>query len=90
MNREEIEDKVRSIISSHLEVEKDLVRSDSALSTEMGMDSLDVLEVAFLLEKEFAIDIRYKSFGEVNLTVAKIVEIVEKSLNEKNSSHIRF
>ncbi|RJP29192.1 MAG: acyl carrier protein [Candidatus Omnitrophota bacterium] len=49
--------KVSSIISEQLGVDKDKVKIDSDLTEELGMDSLDSVELVMALEEAYGIEI---------------------------------
>jgi acyl carrier protein len=54
-DRETIERKVREIVASSLEADLADVKLTSALADELGAQSLDLLDIAFRLEREFKI-----------------------------------
>ncbi len=55
MSQQDIEQKVRAVISKALELEPDEVSPTASLADEMGAQSLDLLDIAFMLEREFKI-----------------------------------
>jgi len=55
--KEELFNKVSSIISEQLGVDKDKVKIDSDLTEELGMDSLDSVELVMALEEAYGIEI---------------------------------
>lgn len=59
-SEEEIACSVRAVVASSLELTEDQVRMESSLH-ELGAESLDLLEMAFKLEKEF--QIRFPTTG---------------------------
>ncbi len=52
-----IEEKVKSIISEILDIEENNLSKDTDLIKEIGAESIDLLEIAISLEKEFGIKI---------------------------------
>ena len=57
MTNDEILEKVRSIVADQLCLEQAQVRPDANFSTELGADSLDVVELVMALEEGFGIEI---------------------------------
>lgn len=58
MNRDEITKTVTQIIARSLALEVEEVNSDSRVVDDLGMDSLDFLDIMFSLEKAFGTKIR--------------------------------
>jgi acyl carrier protein len=57
MDREEILDKVRSVVVDQLNVEEDEVVEDASFIDDLGADSLGIVELVMALEEEFGISI---------------------------------
>ena len=57
MDREEILDKVKSVIVDQLTVEEDDVTEEASFVDDLGADSLDIVELVMALEEEFGISI---------------------------------
>lgn len=56
-SREEIFDKVRTALVQALSVDPDEVTEDATLTGDLGAESIDILDIAFRLEKAFGIKI---------------------------------
>lgn len=84
MTRQEIIKRVNDIVINVVvgEEERNIIKEDASLKSDLGADSLDVFEIAMEVEKEFVIDISYEE-SEMLLTVCDIYDIVERKLNEK-------
>ena len=57
MNEQEIFEKVQTIISEQLGVDKSQVTKDANFANDLGADSLDTVELIMEFEKEFDIQI---------------------------------
>ena len=57
MEREEIFDKVKTVIVDQLNVEEDDVNEEASFVDDLGADSLDIVELVMALEEEFGISI---------------------------------
>ncbi len=65
ITNDEIREKVISAVCRSLAIEPDEVQDDSRLIDELGMDSLDFLDIMFSLEKDFNMKIRDADFDRV-------------------------
>jgi len=79
MKSEEILAKVRELVAKQLCLEESQVGPDSNFSTELGADSLDVVELVMSLEEAFDIEIPDEDASEIS-TLAEAVEYIEKKV----------
>ncbi len=56
-NTEEVVSKVKDLISQSLGVSPDEIVPDASFIDDLGADSLDIVELVLLIEKEFDIEI---------------------------------
>ena len=72
--REEIEQKVVAIIAEKLDVDRQRIRLDSVLMTDLPMDSLEMVEIAMTCEDEFEIkvleEVKFQTVGDIVAYVA--------------------
>lgn len=57
MTRKEIESQVIEIISDYTGVEKSVINADTVIDTDLGIDSLDHVELMMSIEKDFQISL---------------------------------
>lgn len=57
MTRDEVFEKVRDVLVDALSVDEDEVRPDAALTTDLGAESIDFLDIVFKLEQTFGFKI---------------------------------
>ena len=69
-------EKVKNILVDQLDVDEDSVTLDSALSDDLGADSLDVVDMVMSLEEEFDMEIPDEEI-ETMKTVGDIVKYIE-------------
>ena len=50
MNRAEIEDKVREFLIEDLEVEEDVIAPEAKLKDDLGIDSLDFVDIVVIVK----------------------------------------
>ncbi len=53
MSRDEIFEKVKKILMLQLAVDADRINESSALTSDLGADSLDVVEISVMMEEQF-------------------------------------
>ncbi len=62
ISREEIFSAVRDCVADSLAIEADTIRPESRLFNDLGADSLDFVDIVFLLEKHFGVPLRESEF----------------------------
>ena len=75
MNRNEIEQKIKEIVSRHLSVNVDHIKNDSHFINDLGGDSLDTVEMVLIVEEEFGILIEDDVAEELD-TPQKVVDYI--------------
>lgn len=50
MERREIESKVNQFLIEEMEIEADLIRDDALLKDDLGLDSLDFVDIVVIVE----------------------------------------
>ena len=58
MTRQEIEEKVRNFLIEDLEIDEDKIFADAKLKEDMGIDSLDFVDIVVIVEKNFGFKIK--------------------------------
>lgn len=71
-----VEEKVKSLIASQLNIPVEKVENSSRLVEDLGADSLDIVEMLMTLEEEFGISIPDEETANMK-TVAEIVKVIE-------------
>jgi acyl carrier protein len=74
-------EKVIEILSDFTEVEKEKITEKSKLIADLGLNSLDVINIVVTFEEEFNIEIPNQSIKNF-VTVGDIVEYLETQANE--------
>ena len=76
-NVEQIEARVREIVSEQMNVTKDQITREASFTTDLGADSLDQVELVMELEEEFEMNIPDDAAEKIQ-TVGQAVEFIEK------------
>jgi len=79
MSKEEILEKVQTIVAEQLSVEKEKVALDASFAHDLGADSLDTVELVMALEEEFDIEIPDEAAEGIGTVQAAVDYISEKS-----------
>ena len=81
-----IEEKVKAFLVEELEIDEDKVVREGRLKEDMGIDSLEVVDIAVLVEQQFGVKIKIEDFrvvgsGLVAVTVTGEVAAVQTSVD---------
>jgi acyl carrier protein len=82
MSPNEILEKVSSIVADQLCLEASQVHPDANFSSELGADSLDVVELVMALEEAFGIEIPDEAASEIS-TVQEAVNYIQQKLDDE-------
>lgn len=81
LTKEEIREKINGILFDKLYVEEKDLMDDALMASDLGADSLDIVELTMELENEFGISIPDEEMdGMFNCPLKKIYELVEEKL----------
>ena len=61
MSRQEIEEKVREFLIEDLEIEEEKIVPEGKLKDDLGIDSLDFVDIVVIVEKKFGFKIKPES-----------------------------
>ena len=65
MTLEEIKAKVTAFLETELEIDPSLIQDEALLKDDMGIDSLEVVDVIVLVEEEFGFKMKPEDFKEL-------------------------
>lgn len=65
MTKTEIEEKVREFLIEELEIDEAKVTMDARLKEDMGIDSLDFVDIIVIVEKNFGFKIKPEEMASV-------------------------
>lgn len=72
-------DKVRDILAEQLDIDEDLITTESSIVDDLGADSLDIVDLVMSLEDEFDTEIPDEAIENIK-TVGDIVHFIEETL----------
>jgi acyl carrier protein len=79
MDRKEIEAKVRNFMIEDLEIDEDKISPDALLKQDLGIDSLDFIDIVVIVEKTFGVKIKSEEMAEVK-TFSAFCDYLESKL----------
>lgn len=80
MDRTEIEKKVRDFLVEELEIDEDKIFPDARLKDDMGIDSLDFVDIVVIVERNFGFKIKAEEMVGVD-TFSKFCDYIESKIN---------
>ncbi len=80
MTLQEIEEKVRDFMIEELEIEEESIAPDALLKEDMGIDSLDYVDIVVIVERTFGFKIKPEEMTNVK-TFSQFCEYISSKLN---------
>ena len=72
-----IQEKLTQILVEEFEIEAELISPEADLREDIGIDSLDVVDMVVVINEEFGIKLQAQDFKGVK-TFGQLVELLEK------------
>jgi acyl carrier protein len=76
MTRTEIEEKVREFLIDDLEIDEEKIAPEALLKDDLGIDSLDFVDIVVIVEKKFGFKIKPEEMAEVK-TLTQFCDYIE-------------
>lgn len=76
MERTEIEEKVREFLIDDLEIDEEKIAADAQLKEDLGIDSLDFVDIVVIVERKFGFKIKPEEMTNVK-TLSQFVDYIE-------------
>lgn len=80
MTREEIKETVNKFLVEDLEVEPEKLFEQAALKDDVGIDSLDFVDIVVIVEETFGFKIKAEEMSEVR-TLSQFYDYIEGKVN---------
>lgn len=74
-------EKIRKSLAEQFETDVEKITRDTDVVSDLGADSLDLVELIMILEEEFAVSVVDESVYEYK-TVGEIADFIESLMNE--------
>lgn len=79
MDRKEIEEKVSEILIDDLEIDEEKITPEALLKEELGIDSLDFVDIPVIVKRDFGFKIKSEEMAGVK-TVSQFCDYIESKL----------
>lgn len=79
MTREEIEEKVNGFMIEELELEEEELVADALLKDDLGIDSLDYVDIVVIVDKIFGFKIKPEEMTDVK-TLGQFCDYIESKV----------
>ena len=80
MTRAEIEEKVKAFLLDDLEIDEENIFPEAKLKEDMGIDSLDYVDIVVIVEKNVGFKIKPEEMTTVK-TLSQFYEYIESKVN---------
>ena len=79
MKRQEIEAKVKEFLIDDLEIDEEKIKPEARLKEDIGIDSLDFVDIVVIVEKTFGFKIKTEDMAKVK-TFNDFCDYIEQKL----------
>jgi len=79
MERSEIKDIVVEFLIDEFEIEEDVIADDAHLIDDLGLESLDFVDIVVIIEKEFGFKVKREEMKEIRV-LKDLYDYIEKNL----------
>jgi acyl carrier protein len=80
MTRQEIEEKVKAFLIEDIEIDEEKIADDATLKDDMGIDSLDFVDIVVIVEKNFGFKIKPEEMANVT-TLSQFYDYIESKVS---------
>ena len=81
MERETIIEKVNQFLIEDIEIEEELINLDASLTKDLGIDSLDIVDIIVIIEQVFSVKIKGEEMKDVK-TLGNFYDFIEEKINK--------
>lgn len=86
MTEQEIIDVVNKVFEESFEIEKEKLKPDAHIFTDLGLDSLDIVDLVVALQKSFGVTIRNEERVRNIRTLQDVYQFISAIKSEKNKN----
>lgn len=80
MTREEIDEKIKTFLVEDLEIDEEKIAPEAKLHDDLGIDSLDLVDIVVLVDRTFGFKIEGKEMQNVQ-TLQQFGDYIESKVN---------
>jgi acyl carrier protein len=82
MKREDIENKINSFLMEEFEIEGSKIFPGARLKNDLGLESLDFVDIAVIVQKEFGLTLKGEEMTAI-LTLQNLYDYIENCIHKK-------
>jgi acyl carrier protein len=82
MKREDIENKINGFLIEEFEIEGSKISPGAQLKNDLGLESLDFVDIAVIVQKEFGLTLKGEEMTAIR-TLQNLYDYIETCLNKK-------
>jgi acyl carrier protein len=79
MDRKEIEEKVMEFLIDDLEIDEDKIAPEALLKDDLGIDSIDFVDIVVIVDKKFGFKIKPEEMAGVK-TLSQFCDYIESKI----------
>lgn len=79
MTRTEIDEKVKEFLIDDLEIDEEKITPEALLKDDLGIDSLDFVDIVVIVERKFGFKIKPEEMAEVK-TLGQFCDYIESKV----------
>ncbi len=79
MDRADIEKTINEFLVEEIEIEENLIRDDALLKNDLGIDSLDFVDIVVIVERTFGFKLKAEEMAGVD-TFSKFCDYIESKV----------
>ena len=79
MDRKEIDEKVREFLIDDLEIDEEKIAPEALLKDDLGIDSLDFVDIVVIVERRFGFKIKPEEMADVK-TLSQFCDYIESKV----------
>ena len=80
MEKEKIEEIVKKFLIEEIEIDENLLNPDAQLKDDLGIDSLDFVDIVVIVEKNFGFKIKPEEMADVR-TLSQFYDYIESKVS---------
>jgi len=77
MERKEIISKINDFLVDEFEIEEDVLNDDARLKKDLGIDSLDIVDIIVMIDKVFGIKVKTEELAKL-VTLSDLYSFIEE------------
>ena len=80
MDRADIEKAINKFLVEEIEIDEELISDDALLKNDLGIDSLDFVDIVVLVERNFGFKIKAEEMTDIR-TLRQFYDYIEEKVN---------